>query len=80
MLRLCAVVRKEIKNDFKVVVESFDITKKEWKTVTEAFFETEEMRFAQGSLKKAYMTKRTTYSFKNKQCVIKSSTNQESQI
>ena len=39
MLRLGTLIRKENKNDVKVVVESFDIAKKEWKTVTEAYFE-----------------------------------------
>ena len=34
MLRLGALIRKENKNDVRVVVESFDIAKKEWKTVT----------------------------------------------
>ena len=36
MLWLGTLIRKENKNDVKVVVESFDIAKKEWKTVTEA--------------------------------------------
>ena len=71
MLRLGTLIRKENKNDVKVVVESFEITKKEWKTVTEAYFETEEMNFAEGVFRKAYMAKCTTYPFKNKQWVIK---------
>ena len=53
MLRLGTLIRKENKNDFKVVVESFDIAKKEWKTLTEAYFE--EMLFAEGAFRKAYM-------------------------
>ena len=53
------------------MVESFDITKKELKSVIEACFETEEMHFADGVFKKAYMTKFTTYPFKNKQWVMK---------
>ena len=32
MLRLGTLIRKENKNDVKVVVESFEIAKKEWKT------------------------------------------------
>ena len=53
------------------MVESFDITKKEWKTVTEAHFEIEEMHFAKGAFRKTYMAKCTTYPFKSKQRVIK---------
>ena len=71
MLRLGTLIRKENKNDVKVVVESFDIAKKEWKTVTEAYFEIEEMHFAEGAFRKAYMAKCTTYPFQNKQWVIK---------
>ena len=71
MLRLSTLIRKENKNDVKVVVESFDIAKKEWKTVTEAYFEIEEMHFAEGAFRKAYMAKYTTYPFKNKKWVIK---------
>ena len=66
MLRLGTLIRKENKSDVKVVVESFDITKKEWKTVTEAYFEIEEMHFAEGDFRKC-----STYPFKNKKCVIK---------
>ena len=71
MLRLGTLIRKENKNTVKVVVESFDIAKKEWKTVTEAYFEIEEMHFAEGAFRKAYMAKCSTYPFKNKQWVIK---------
>ena len=71
MLRLGTLIRKENKNDVKVVVESFDIAKKEWKTVTEAYFEIEEMHFAECAFRKAYMAKCSTYPFKNKQLVIK---------
>ena len=71
MLRLGTLIRKENKNDVKFVVESFDIAKKEWKTVTEDYFEIEEMHFAEGAFRKAYMAKCSTYPFKNKQWVIK---------
>ena len=71
MLRLGSLIRKENKNDVKVVVESFDIAKKEWKTVIEAYFEKEEAHFAEGAFRKAYMAKCSTYPFKNKQWVIK---------
>ena len=71
MLRLGTLIRKENKNDVNVVVESFDIAKKEWKTVTEAYFEIEEMHFAEAAFRKAYMAKCTTYPFKNKHWVIK---------
>ena len=71
MLRLGTLIRKENKNGVKVVVESFDIAKKEWKTVTEAFFEIEEMHFVEGAFRKAYMAKCTTYPFKNTQWIIK---------
>ena len=71
MLRLGTLIRKENKNDLKVVVESSDIAKKEWKTVTEAYFEIEEMHFAEGAFRKAYMAKCTTYPFKNKQWILK---------
>ena len=71
MLRLGTLIRKENKNDVKAVVESFDIAKKEWKTVTEAYFEIEEIYFAEGAFRKAYMAKCTTYTFQNKQWVIK---------
>ena len=37
MLRLGTFIRKEGKNDVKVVVESFDINKKEWKTVERGY-------------------------------------------
>ena len=47
MLRLSTLIRKENKNDVKDVLESFDIAKKEWKTVTEAYFEIKEMHFAE---------------------------------
>ena len=71
MLRLGTLIRKENTNDVKVVVESFDIAKKEWKTVTETYFEIEEMHFAESAFRKAYMAKCSTYPFKNKQWVIK---------
>ena len=71
MLRLGTLIKKENKNDVKGVVESFDITKKEWKTVTEAYFEIEEMHFAKGAFRKTCMAKCTTYPFRNKQWVIK---------
>ena len=67
MLRLGTLIRKENKNDVKVAVESFDIAKKEWKIVTEAYFEIEEMYFEEGAFRKAYMAKCSTYLFKNKQ-------------
>ena len=67
MLRLGTLIRKENKSDVKVVVESFGIAKKEWKPVTETFFEIEEMHFAEGAFRKAYMAKCTTYPFQNKQ-------------
>ena len=53
------------------MVESFDITKNKLKTVIEACFETDEIHFAGGSFRNTYMTKFTTYPFKNKQWVIK---------
>ena len=71
MLRLGTLIRKENKNDVKVMVESFNIAKKKWRTVTEAYFEIEEMHFAEGAFRKAYMAKCTTYPFKNKKWVIK---------
>ena len=71
MLQLGTLIRKGNINDVKVVVESFDIAKKEWKTVTEVYFETEEMHFAEGAFRKAYMPKCTTYPFRKKQWVIK---------
>ena len=49
------------------MVESFDIAKKEWKTVTEAYFEIGAMHFVDGAFRKAYMAKCTTYPFQNKQ-------------
>ena len=57
MLRVGALIRKENKEDVKVVVESFVIAKKEWKTMTEAYCEIEEMHFAEGAFRKAYMEK-----------------------
>ena len=39
--------------------------------MTEAYFEIEEMYFAEGAFRKAYMAKCTTYPFQNKQWVIK---------
>ena len=53
------------------MVESFDIAKKEWKTVTETYFAIEEMHFAEVVFREAYMANCTTYPFKNKQWVIK---------
>ena len=70
MLGLGTLIRKENKNDVKVVVESFDIAQKEWKTVTEEHFEIEQMHFAEGAFSKAYMAKCTTYPFQNKQWAI----------
>ena len=55
MLRLGIPIRIENKNDVKVVVENFDISKKEWKTVTEAYLEVEEMHFAEGDFRKGKM-------------------------
>ena len=80
MLRLGTLIRKENKNDVKVVVESFGIAKKGRKTVTGAYFEIEGMHFAEDAFRKVYMAKCSTYPFKNKQWVIKSSTNQQSRI
>ena len=88
MLQLGTLIRKE-KNDVKVVVEFFDVAKKKWNTLTEAYFE--EMDFTEGAFRKVYITKCTTYPFKNKQWVIKKLnqstitdlnvlTNQQSQI
>ena len=57
MLRVGALIRKENKEDVKVVVESFVIAKKEWKTMTEEYYEIEEMHFAEGAFRKAYMEK-----------------------
>ena len=71
MLRLGTLTRKENKNDVKVVVESFDNAKEEWKTVTEAYFEIEEMHFEEGAFRKASKTKCSTYPFKNKKWVMK---------
>ena len=71
MLRLGTLIRKQNKNDVKVVVVSFDIAKKEWKTVTEAYFKIGEMHFGECAFRKAYMAKCTTYPFQNKQWVIK---------
>ena len=66
MLRLGTLIRKENRNDVNVVVESFKIAKKERKTVAEAYFEIEEINFAEVAFTKAYMVKCTTYPFKNK--------------
>ena len=49
MLRLGTLIRKENNNDVEVVVQSFEIAKKEWKTMTEAYFDIEEMHFAEGA-------------------------------
>ena len=48
------------------MVESFKIAKKERKTVAEAYFEIEEINFAEVAFTKAYMVKCTTYPFENK--------------
>ena len=53
------------------LLTSFDIAKKEWKTVTETYFEIEEMHFAEDAFRKAYRAKCSTYPFKNTQWVIK---------
>ena len=57
MLRVGVLIRKENKEDVKVVVESFVIAKKESKTMTEAYCEIEEMQFAEGAFRKGYMEK-----------------------
>ena len=89
MLRLGTPIKKENKNDVKVVVESFGIAKKRMENYDKGVHWNR--KDAEGAFKKAYMPKCTTYSFKNKQWVIKKlnqstitdlnvSTNQQSQI
>ena len=69
MLRLGTLIRKENKNDVKVVIERLDIAKKEWKTVTPCVLCT--YAFCRLCLQKSLYGKITTYPFQNKEWVIK---------
>ena len=69
MLRLGTLIKRENKNDVKVMVESFDTAKKRMENCDRGILWNR--KYAEAAFRKAYMAKCTTYSFKNKQWVIK---------